>query len=294
MKRKVKKIIYAMTIPLLLFLIITLLIPYIVFLFRSTDIVNIDKKNVLVIAHRGASGYAPENTLASFAKGVEMGADIVELDVHLTKDDSVVVMHDYNVKRTTNGKDDIENMTFAELRQLDAGSWFSPEYKNEKVPTLNEVLRLVNGRAKVLIELKWPAKGLYKNLVEKVAAVIQDCNAQSWVVLQSFETDYLKDISRLEPKLKQEQLVFGKSGLLPIYFDRTIRFGGFTPQKDALSVNIFYMYVTPSFLEKMHNAGKTVYAFTPSKESDMQKLIHMRIDGIITNYPDRARQILGK
>lgn len=283
-----------MTIPLFLFLVMTLLIPYLVFLFGSTDISNVDKKNILVIAHRGASGYAPENTLASFTKGVEMGADMVELDVHLTKDDSVVVMHDYNVQRTTNGKGDIETMTFAELRQLDAGSWYNAEYQNEKVPTLSEVLKLVNSRAKVLIELKWPAKGLYKDLVEKVAAVIRECGAESWVVLQSFETAYLKDISRIEPNLKQEQLVFGKSGLLPIYFDRSIRFGQFIPQKEATSVNMFYMYITPSFLKKMHKSDKTVYAFTPSKESDLRKLINMHVDGIITNYPDRALQVLGR
>ena len=283
-----------MTIPLFLFLVFTLLIPYLAYLFRGADTSHIDKKNILIIAHRGASGYAPENTLASFAKGVEMGADMVELDVHLTKDDSVVVMHDYNVQRTTNGKGDIEAMTFPELRQLDAGSWYNSAYQNEKVPTLSEVLKLVNGRAKVLIELKWPAKGLYKNLVEKVAAVVRDCGAESWVILQSFETAYLKDISRLEPHLKQEQLVFGKSALLPVYFDRSIRLGQFVPQKEAGSVNIFYMYITPSLLEKMHKLDKKVYAFTPGKESDFRKLISMRVDGIITNYPDRALRILDR
>ena len=291
-EKMIKKIIYTMTIALFLFLVITLLIPYLKFTFQSTDISKTDKNCVLVIAHRGASGYAPENTLASFSKAIEMNADILELDVHLTSDDSVMVMHDYNVKRTTNGKGEIESMSFDEIRKLDAGSWFDAKYKDEKVPTLNEVLALVNGRKKVLIELKWPAKGIYKDLVERVIQVIHQYHAESWVILQSFETIYLKQLSEVAPNLIQQQLLFGKSGLLPIYFDRTIQFGKFRPQKKAASVNIFYIYITPSLIKDMHKMGKQVYGFAPSKESDMCKLIHMEIDGMITNYPDRALKIL--
>lgn len=283
-----------MTLPLLLFLILTLLVPYLVFTFRSKNISNANKNSVIVVGHRGLSGYYPENTLLSFEKAIEIGADMLELDVHVTKDDSVVVMHDYSVSRTTNGNGEIGNMDFDEIRALDAGSWFNEKFKNEKVPTLNEVLQLVNGRKKVLVELKWPSKGLYKDLVKKVIAIVRQHHAESWVILQSFETRYLQQIAELAPDLTVQQLVFGKSGLLPIYFERTLKFGNFKPEPNASSVNIFYMYVTPSFLKQMHKLGKTVYAFTPNNENDMKKLIAMGIDGIITNYSDKAVKLLGR
>ncbi len=283
-----------MTFPLLVFLILTLLVPYLVFIFRSKDISKANKSSVIVIGHRGASGYYPENTLVSFEKAIEMGADMLELDVHVTKDDSIVVMHDYSVSRTTNGKGEIENMDFDEIRALDAGSWFNEKFKNEKVPTLNEVLQLVNGRTKVLVELKWPSKGIYKDLVKKVIDIVRQHHAESWVILQSFETRYLQQAAELAPDLTVQQLVFGKSALLPVYFERSLKFGNFKPEPNAASVNIFYMYITPSFLKKMHKMGKTVYAFTPNNESDMRKLIAMGVDGIITNYPDKALKLLGR
>ena len=283
-----------MSFALLLFLVLTLLIPYISFLLTSTAPVHRNKENFKVVAHRGASGYAPENTLVSFEKGIALGADMVELDVHLTADDSVVVMHDHDVNRTTDGKGAISGMTFAELRQLDAGGWFDKKFSGQRVPTLSEVLQLVNGRVKVLIELKWPANGLYTGLVEKTVKVIREHHAESWVILQSFETSYLEEAARKAPDIEQQQLVFGKSGLIPFYFERTPKFGQFIPQKEATSVNIYYLYATRGLINDMHAKGKTVYAFTPNNEEDMIKLLALGADGIITNYPDRALKAAGR
>ena len=289
-----KKILYTMSFALLLFLIVTLLIPYLSFIFTGTIHAPRGKNTFKVVAHRGASGYAPENTLASFERGIAMGADMVELDVHLTSDDSVVVMHDHEVSRTTNGKGDIGAMTFAELRKLDAGSWFSEEFRGEQVPTLAEVLQLVNGRVKLLIELKWPAKGLYEGLVEKTVKVIRDHHAEAWVILQSFEITYLDEAAKIAPAIEQQQLIFGKSGLIPLYFERGPKLGSFVPQQAATSVNIFYLYVNQKLISDMHARGKTVFAFTPNNEKDMHKLLKLGIDGIITNFPDRALKASGR
>src|SRR6185295_11448303 len=110
----------------------------------------------LIIAHRGDSAHRPENTLASFASALEVGADLVELDVQLTRDGEVVVIHDVTVDRTTNGSGDVRQMTLAEVRALSAGypERFGPEYEGERVPTLAEALNLMHGRARVMIELK--------------------------------------------------------------------------------------------------------------------------------------------
>src|SRR3712207_5048900 len=96
-----------------------------------------------IMAHRGAAAYAPENTIAAFTKAIEMKADAIELDIHLSKDDHIVVIHDEKVDRTTNGKGLVMEFTLEELKRLDAGSWFNKEFKNEKIPTLREVLELV-------------------------------------------------------------------------------------------------------------------------------------------------------
>ena len=283
-----------MSFALLIFLILTLLIPYLCFKFTSANQSETKAKDVMVIAHRGASGYAPENTLSSFKKAMVLGADILELDVHLTADDSVVVMHDYNVKRTTNGTGDILSMNFVDVKKLDAGSWYGAEFANEKVPTLAEVLALVNGKTKVLIELKWPSKGIYPALVEKVVQIIHEYNAESWVILQSFEIEYLEQAAKIAPHLNQQQLVFGKSGIIPFYFDRVPKFGEFSPQKESTSINMFYMYINRTFINDMHQKQKKVYAFTPNNENDMKKLINIGVDGLITNFPDIALKALNR
>lgn len=292
--RKHLKVSLYLLLPVVLVLLVTVLIPYLAFILRSTDISRINKKAILVIAHRGASGYVPENTLASFRKAINMGADILELDVHLTSDDSLVVMHDYNVSRTTDGQGDIESFSFQRIRQLDAGSWYSPTYRHEKVPTLAEVLQLVKGRKKVLVELKWPAKGLYNSLVERVVRIIRQHHAESWVILQSFETRYLEQASRLAPDLKIQQLLLAKPAFVPAYFDIGLKFGQFMPQLTASSVNIFYLYLTPQFIKQMHDAKKTVYAFTPNTEETILRVINLQVNGIITNYPDKALKALGR
>lgn len=105
------------------------------------------------IAHRGASGYAPENTMAAFEKALEMGADLLELDVQLSTDGHVVVIHDYTVERTTDGQGKVEDLTLEESRKLDAGAWYRPEFKGEVIPTLEEVLEHVGGRIGLLIGL---------------------------------------------------------------------------------------------------------------------------------------------
>ncbi|MEK6570557.1 MAG: glycerophosphodiester phosphodiesterase family protein [Bacteroidota bacterium] len=111
-------------------------------------------KRLLVVAHRGCSGRAPENTVAAFEMALEFGADMIECDVRLTKDDEVVVFHDRTLNRTTDGGGPVEERTLEDLKKLDAGSWFSRRFSGERIPTLNEVLCLLEGRAFLNIELK--------------------------------------------------------------------------------------------------------------------------------------------
>jgi glycerophosphoryl diester phosphodiesterase len=278
-----KKIIIYMTLPLFIFLVITVLIPYINFIIQNKELkTNINYK-IESVAHRGASKYAPENTLASFKKALEENADIIELDVHVSKDDSLIIMHDSNTKRTTGTEGEIENLNFRDIRKLNAGFLFEENYKNEKIPTLDEVLKLVNGRSTVLIELKWPKNGIYINLVKEVLKCIAENNAQKWVIIQSFETAYLKEILSTTKTIDCHQLVFGWSNILPLYYDRKICIGNFEPLFGVKSVNIFYLYLSKSFVSKMHSKNIKVFVFTLDDKEKIIQAINLGADGIISN-----------
>lgn len=293
MLRKIKITLLTLLSIVLLFLLLAIGVPYINFTATSIDD-NPNKKNVIIIGHRGAAGLAPENTLASFKKAMEFKVDLMELDVHVSKDDSLIVMHDYDVERTTSGEGDIEDLTYSYIKTLDAGSEFKPEFKGEKVPTLDEVLKLSGGKTKVLIELKWPKKGLYTDLVKKVIACIRNNKAESWVVIQSFEISYLEEMHKLAPDLECQQLIIAPKGIMPMHVTRKLQGGKFTPLPYVTSVNPHHMFVTKAWIEKMHKENKTVYPFTLNTEDKMRKAINLGVDGIITNYPDVANKVLGR
>lgn len=278
-----------MTLGLFFFLLLTVFIPYGKYLSANTN--QHTRKQIKIIAHRGASGHAPENTLASFQKAIEIGVDMIELDVHLSADDSIIVMHDYKLSRTTNGTGEIADHSYQELKKLDAGSKFSSAFKGEKIPTLNEVLELVKGRCKVLIELKWPSSGNYAGLVKKVVETIRNQHAESWTILQSFETSYLQEAEQIAPDIERQELLFGQATLLPIYFNRSLHFGKFIPEKGILSINLFYIYLNKKLIQKYHKNGQSVYAFTVNNTKDMTKAISMGADGLITNFPDLAKKV---
>ncbi|SMC45156.1 glycerophosphodiester phosphodiesterase [Moheibacter sediminis] len=267
-----------MTIGLFAFFIITVLIPYLNFILQSS-IVNKEDKKIIAIAHRGASKLAFENSLTSFQIALKQNIDVIEIDVHLTKDDVVVVSHDYNLKRIAKLDEDIEDLTYEQIKKLNIGDGFV----NEKIPTLNEVLKLIDGKKKIMIELKWPRKGIYKNLVSKTLACIVQNEAVEWSIIQSFEKDYLKDVIEKYPQIECHQLVFGLSKILPIYYDNHFRFGQFEPLEGVSSVNIFYMYLNSSFVKKMHSKGIKVMAFTLNDEKKIARAVNFGVDGIISD-----------
>lgn len=144
-------------------------------------------RRFLVVAHRGASGYAPENTLEAFDLACTLGADVIELDVHLTRDDEVVVMHDERVDRTTTGRGEIRSMMLADVRAMDAGSWFGTQFQGVRVPTLTEVLERFLGRVLIDIELKGATEhaDASTHLARTVLAVVERAAADDQVVISS-------------------------------------------------------------------------------------------------------------
>lgn len=233
-----------------------------------------------IIAHRGASGSAPENTLASFRSAMDIGADFIELDIHLSKDGELIVMHDETVTRTTNGKGKIRNLTLEQIKSLDAGSWFGDKFKGLVVPTLDEVFQLSGGKIKLLIEVKGSSRK-YPGIEKKLVETIYKYYAKDWCIVQSFDDEILKNISQLDPSIVLHQLIVGR--IFPPVIPEFIR-----------AVNPNHHFVSGKKIEKIHSQGKKIFVWTVNEEKRMGKLISMEVDGIITNYPEKLKNLTGR
>ncbi len=244
-----------------------------------------------IIGHRGASGLAPENTLAALTEGMKY-ANVLEIDVHLTRDGQVVVMHDASVDRTTNGTGELIDLSDDDVRRLDAGIKFGATYQGQRVPALVDVLGLVGGRVTVLIELKWPKEGVYDGLVSKVVDIIRFHGAEGWVQLQSFEPAYLEEAMRLAPEIKCNQLLYGYLNLPPVYQDRRFHFGKPRIPDGINTVVMYYKFLNPSFIQAMHARHIGVATYTVNEPEDMRKVLNLGVDAVITDFPDRLYPVL--
>lgn len=235
-----------------------------------------------VFAHRGFSGIAPENTLSAFEKAMEAKADGVELDVHLSRDGQVIVMHDEKVDRTTDGTGWIKDLSLAELKQLDSGSWFHPSYKNESVPTLTEVLeRLADFSVVINIELK-NTINWYPGLEKKVIDEVKRFQVQNRVILSSFRHDSLLAVKQACPEI-QTGALYACGMVDPWVYAKYLGVDAVHPH---------YLAVTAEMIDGCHRHGIKVHPYTVNEEKEMKRLIRAGADAVITNYPDRMRKLL--
>lgn len=263
-------------------------------LFVSNKITDkLQAKQVVNIAHRGASGHAPENTIAAIELAIEMGADMIAIDVHVTKDGEVVVLHDETMERTTNGKGNVHELTLAEIKQLDAGSWFDAKYAGEKVPTLDEVLKHINGRVECLIELKSKGKVYYEGFAELVADIIENNEAVDWTILESYNEKYLDEVYEYDPRIQIKQILIGEDNTnLLTYFVRTRNIMNTREKHKYLAaVNPPYHALSKRRVFSLHARRLKVYTFLVNDKNDMVKAINMGVDGIITDFPDKLHDI---
>ncbi|RMG19208.1 MAG: glycerophosphodiester phosphodiesterase [Bacteroidetes bacterium] len=277
---------------LIVILLILLAIGLFVFMYNR-DVFGPQQasRNFNVIAHRGASGYAPENTLAAVQKALDMGADMVEIDVHLSRDGEVVVIHDPTLERTTSGKGEVSNKTLTELRQLDAGLWFGEAFRGEKIPTLAEVLQLIDGKATLLIEIKKGTTGLYSGIEQKVIDQINAHQARSWSIIQSFEPEVVQNIHRLDTALELHKLITANLPVLPIHHDGRLHWTSAFSYDYVDAINPHFQPLTRRFVNMAHKRGLKVFTYTVNEPSDMRAVRALGVDGIITNYPDLALRL---
>jgi glycerophosphoryl diester phosphodiesterase len=242
------------------------------------------KKSYYIIAHRGACGLAPENTLPAIDSALAAKADCIEIDVHLSKDNEIIVIHDYTVDRTTNDKGKISELNASDIKKLDAGSFFGNQFERTKVPFLEEVIQTVNAQCKLLIEIK--EKQNENTGIEKaVADLILKHHAEKWCIVQSFNDESLEEIKKYAPEIELQKLFFFKFRFIPFIFDGRITNFSFEKYEYVSAFNMHKMLTEKAFLQKLHANGKKANAWGCRKRNAYQANDMFHWDGIITDYP---------
>jgi len=216
-----------------------------------------------VIGHRGAAGLEPENTLRSVRRAIELGVDRVEVDVRVSRDGRLVIMHDETVDRTTNGHGYIRELTLNELRSLDAGM-------GEKIPTLEEILEFTMGKAKLEIELKVP------EATEPTIQLIEELNAENDVIVISFIHELLDRVYDLNPNIKTGALFFD----VPKVILRIAL------KVHASSIHVYYRNVNSELVREAHKSGLEVAVWNPNRIEEMREMIGLGVDAIGSDRPD--------
>ncbi|MHA1711389.1 MAG: glycerophosphodiester phosphodiesterase [Candidatus Freyarchaeota archaeon] len=224
---------------------------------------------VLVIAHRGASGYEPENTLRSIRRALEMGADLVEVDVRMSRDGEIVVIHDARVDRTTNGAGYVRDMTLQQLKRLDAGL-------GERIPTLEEVIHVIKGKVQLVIEIKVPG------IEEAVLRAVRKDNVEDAVLITSFHHPVVKQVKVLGANVKTG-VIFASRPIQPV---RLV----IDANADALFPK--HLFVDMQMVEEAHEHGLMVCPWTVDDPQEIRPLIEANVDGIVTNKPDVVKHII--
>ncbi|MEI2469592.1 glycerophosphodiester phosphodiesterase [Peribacillus frigoritolerans] len=261
---------------------------------------SIYEKKIVNVAHRGASGYAPEHTIPAYQMGEQMKGDYIEIDLQMTKDGRLVAMHDEKVDRTTNGTGLVKDLTLAEIKKLDAGTWFNEKYpqlakegyEGLKVPTLEEVFKKFGKQANYYIETKSP--DVYPGMEEELLQVLEEYKMVDSkgrtknVLIQSFSKESLMKVHELNPKLPLVQLFSYKT-------QATISDEELESIKEyAVGVGPNFSKVDGQYVEMVRNHDLQFHPYTVNERADMKKALEWGATGLFTNYPDVFNEVLSE
>jgi glycerophosphoryl diester phosphodiesterase len=245
---------------------------------------------MIVIAHRGASAYAPEHTIAAYDLAIEMAADYIEQDLQMSRDGELVVMHDSILDRTTSCSGLVIDRTLEELERCDAGLWFGPEFRDARIPTLRALFARYGHSTSYYIETKEPgaAPGMEEALLRLIREFgLRDAAVEKWqVLIQSFSRDSLLKIHSLDAALPLVQLIEDDQtsakirALLPDISSYAIGIGPARTSVDA------------PLVDAVHDEALVIHPYTVNVPADMKRMIALGVDGMFTDCPDRLRALL--
>ena len=244
-----------------------------------------DRTGPLTIAHRGSSGQAPENTLVALRLAVDQGADMLEFDVRTTQDGELIVLHDRNLRRTTNGSGNVYGCTLQQLKRLDAGAWFDQRFTGEKIPTLREVCRYVPPHIGLNIEVKTDGQPRFP-IERTLLKLLQEERSLHRVLVSSFDHRFLTRLNVLASGIQLGAL------MIPV------RDSAKTPAALHRSLGVSWVVSSCSWLRKRfvvraHESGLSVSCYTVNTERQLDRVVRYGIDAVITNFPAMVKQTLG-
>ncbi|WP_123032419.1 glycerophosphodiester phosphodiesterase [Bacillus sp. TYF-LIM-B05] len=259
---------------------------------------QLNPSQLLNVAHRGASGHAPEHTLLAYKLGQKMKGDYIEIDLQMTKDGHLVAMHDETLDRTTNGTGFVKDYTLKEIKQLDAGSWFNEayperaktEYVGLKVPTLEEIIQTFERSARYYIETKSPED--YDHMEEKLLDILKQYKLtganihSSKVIIQSFSPESLQIIHNANPNIPLVQLLwYDKPAAIT---DAELK----QYQSYSVGLGMNFDRIDRAYVQKIRSTGMLVHPYTVNEKEDMKRLLDWGATGMFTNFPDRLLDVL--
>lgn len=242
-----------------------------------------ESKDPKIYAHRGGAKWAPENTMAAFRKCKENGVYGIELDIQRCKTGELVVIHDEDLKRTTNGTGLVKDVSFGDLSKLDAGSWFGEQFKNERVPLLSDVLKLLDGKVVLNIEIKNTPVN-YPGIEDDLLKVLADYKYPDTIIISSFDHEVLK---RLHAKSSKYAIALLGD---PIICD----VGQYAKQVGATAWHPYFGSMRKDVIDTAHGASLKVNVWTPNKKPEWEELISQGVDGIVTDDPKALSEYLGR
>lgn len=233
-------------------------------------------------AHRGASGYFPENTMIAFEKAIELGCDAIETDVQMTSDGVLVLIHDEQIDRTTDGTGFVKDYTFSELRKFSAGSWYDKKFSSERIPTAEELIVLAKSKGiKINFELKTGIV-LYPGIENKIIDLVYRYNMERNVILSSFNHYAMVECKNIDKNI-MAGVLYTEGLYRPSLYCKAIGCDAIHPD---------YHCVTEDIIREAKQSRIIINSYTVNDEKLMQKLLGWKIDGIITNYPDKLAKLI--
>ncbi len=234
-----------------------------------------------LISHRGAAGLFPENTLAGVQKALDLKVDRIEIDVHQTKDSVLVLMHDITLNRTTNGQGKVKHQTYEELQNLEVDL----VAQREKIPTLEEIIKLVNGRAILMIEVK-KGDAYYSNIEQRIVDLIHQYNGQGWCYVMSFDDRVIEMVDAIDDSIVLYKLFVSKPRFLPVILSKKLQFKGLESYEMVDGFCVMYPFAHRRLVERVHALDKTIFVWTLNDTTRFKRLLDLGVDGVITDRPD--------